>query len=57
MPHPLDSLGDTDIVGLERVQSYAEGDGADTEGPVGSRANLGDTLLGEVVDNTRPACC
>lgn len=51
VPEPCNSLGDADVVGLEGVQSYAQGDGRDPEGPHGGGAGLGDTVLGEVVDD------
>lgn len=55
MPQPRNSLGDADVVRLERVQGYAEGEGADAERPHGSCTGGRDALLGEVVDDTRPA--
>jgi hypothetical protein len=50
LPH---SLSNTNIVGLKRVQRNAQQDGCCTERPVGSGANLGHSVLGEVVDDAR----
>lgn len=54
MPQPRNQLGDADIVRLERVQGQAESDGANAEGPVSGGADLGDAVLGEVVDDAGP---
>jgi hypothetical protein len=51
VPQPLDSLGNADIVCLERVKGDTHGEGGDAESPVRGSANLGDALLGEVVDD------
>ena len=54
-PQPRNQLGDANVVRLEGVQSKTEGDGTGAEGPVGSGADLGDTLLGEVIDDAGPS--
>jgi hypothetical protein len=51
MPQPRNSLGDADVVCLEGVQCQTERDGSDAESPVGCRADLGNALGGEVVDD------
>jgi hypothetical protein len=51
MPQPRNSLSDADIVCLERVQCHAEGKSTQTESPVRGGTNLGNALLGEVVDD------
>lgn len=55
MPQLLASLGDADVVGLEGVEGDAEGDGGKAESPHGEGADLGDAVLGEVVDDAGPA--
>src|SRR5690242_17181639 len=52
-PEPPDSLGNTDIVGLERVQRNAHKHCSGTQSPVGGGAGLGHAVLGEVVDDAR----
>lgn len=54
MPQPRNSLGNADIVRLEGVQCHAEGKGSKAERPHGSCTCRWYTLLGEVVDDTRP---
>jgi hypothetical protein len=51
MPQPNNSLGNTNIVRLERVERKTEGDGSSAKSPIGGRASLGDALLGEVIDD------
>lgn len=51
MPDSLDSLGETDIVCLELVETNAGKDSGGVESPHGELAGLGDTLGGEVVDD------
>jgi hypothetical protein len=54
MPHSRHSLGNADVVCLERVQRQPEQESAGSKGPVGSVADAGNALLGEVVDDARP---
>lgn len=52
-PELADSLCDTDIVCLERVQRNTEEDGCATERPHGRVTDHGHALFGEVVDDAR----
>lgn len=50
-PELANSLCDTDIICLERVQRNTEEDSSATERPHGRAADLRHALLGEIVDN------
>lgn len=52
-PELANSLCDTDIIGLKRVQRNAKENGSSTERPHGRVADHGYALLGEVVDDAR----
>lgn len=49
-PHPLDSLCQTNVVGLKLVQTDANQDSGGVEGPHGELAGLGETAVGDIVD-------
>lgn len=49
LPDPLDSLCDTHIVRLELVQSHADGDGCQVQGPPECLVEAGPAALGDVV--------
>jgi len=51
MPQPSHSLGNTNIVCLERVECKTKGDGSNAQSPGGSHAGLGNAMLGEVVND------
>lgn len=51
VPEPLHSLGDTDIVCLERVEGNTHGDGGDAQSPHGNGTGEGNAVLGEVVND------
>jgi hypothetical protein len=51
VPQPRDSLGNTNIVCLERVQGETKSDGTDAQSPHGNGADKGNARLGEVVDD------
>lgn len=53
-PQSRDQFSDADIVCLERVKSNAKSNGTDAKSPVRQSTNLGNALLGEVVDDTSP---
>lgn len=52
-PKLANSLCDTDIVCLKRVQRNTKKDGSSTESPHSGVTNHGHALLGEVVDDAR----
>lgn len=51
LPDPPDALSQADVVGLELVQTQSSGEGESSEEPVQERPGLGNTALGEVVDD------
>lgn len=55
LPDSLDSLGKTDIVGLELVKADADKDGGSLEDPVKSLSDLWYTPAREVISNACPA--
>lgn len=57
LPHPPNSLCDTNVIRLKFVQSNGGGEGGKTQEPAQERPGLGHTLLGEVVDNRCPVIC
>lgn len=50
LPHPLDSLCQANVVGLKLVQTDANQDSGGVEGPHGELAGLGETAVGDIVD-------
>lgn len=54
VPDPAQGLGDTDIVGLEFVQTNGGGQSEGAQEPVAERAELGHTPRAEVVGNSGP---
>lgn len=54
LPHTLDGLSQTDIVGLELVETNGGGQRRGAERPPGGGPRLGDTLERKVVDDHRP---
>ena len=52
-PEPADSLGNTDIICLKRVQRNAHEDGCCTQRPHSRGTDTGHAVLGEVVDDAR----
>jgi hypothetical protein len=57
IPKLDDQLGNANVIGLERVEGYAEGDGADAESPFCGLAPAGYTVFGEVVDDAGSKWC
>lgn len=51
LPKSLDSLGDANIVGLELVQSNADGQGSDVEQPAEEGSQTGVSAIGDVVND------
>ena len=51
MPDPLDSLCDTDIIGLELVETHANQDRGTLQSPHQELPYTGHTVLGDVVDD------
>lgn len=54
LPDSLDSLGKTDIVGLEFVKTNADKDGGSLEDPVKGLSDLWYTPAGEVISDACP---
>lgn len=54
LPDPLDSLGHTNIVRLELIQSHSHSQRSSTEKPRAECPSLGHTLRREVVDDQGP---
>ena len=53
-PHATEGLGDTNVVGLELVQTNGSGESESTQEPVAEAAELRHTLGREVVDDSGP---
>ena len=51
MPQPGNCLSNTNIVCLKRVECKTQSDGSGAESPHGGCADLGNAVLGEVVND------
>jgi hypothetical protein len=54
LPHTLDGLRHTNVIRLELVETDSGGESECTQKPVQERTELGDTTLGEVVNDGGP---